>query len=248
MVKLEAGPIPLYFQLQQDLLARIRAGELQPGAPLPTEEQLTQAYGVSRITVRRALEALLQEGLISRRRGVGTFVARAPGLVKSVRLSGAVDDVFSGIEELSYKILARDVVEPPPAVRTALALGAAERAVRLEAIARSSGLPFAHAEYFFPAAVGALIGDLDLTDDVPVLRVIERKLGRPVVRTEQTIEPALVDRRQAGHLGVKPRTPVLRIVRTHYVEGHRPVEVVIARYHPERYRCTVQLVARPGPF
>jgi len=78
-VKLRPGsPLPLYYQLEQDLRARIRANEFSDGAPIPTEQRLCESYGVSRITVRRALDALMAGGLIARRQGVGTFV-NAPG-------------------------------------------------------------------------------------------------------------------------------------------------------------------------
>jgi GntR family transcriptional regulator len=64
MRPLDPGPIPLYYQLHRDLADRIRAGEFRSGEALPTQEQLTQGYGVSRITVRRALDALLRDGVI----------------------------------------------------------------------------------------------------------------------------------------------------------------------------------------
>src|SRR5438876_2061473 len=73
---LQDGPVPLYHQLEQDLLERIRTGEFGPGDALPTEGGICAQYGVSRITVRRALDALIAQGLIIRRRGVGSFVAQ----------------------------------------------------------------------------------------------------------------------------------------------------------------------------
>jgi GntR family transcriptional regulator len=245
MRPLDPGPIPLYYQLHRDLADRIRAGEFRSGEALPTQEQLTQGYGVSRITVRRALDALLRDGVITCRRGVGTFVAEARERVKSVRLVGSLDAVFSEIADLTYKVLGRDVAQAPSAVAQALRLAEAEQVVRLEAIVFAAGKPFAYAEFFFPPGVGALLDETMLSDQVPVLRVLERKLGQRVVRAEQTIEPVVVNRTIAGYLGIKPNTALLKVMRTHYVDGDRPVEVAVARYHPERYRYTVQLVPCP---
>lgn len=240
--KLEPGPVSLYFQLHQHLVERIRAGEFGPGTPLPTEKELGDQYGVSRITVRRALDALADERLISRRRGVRTFVVEPP--VKSIVLTGSLDDVLSYGGNLSLKLLSAERVEPSPVVAQALGLAVGERVLRLEVVAASDGEPFAHAEYFFPAAVSALFADTDLQAHVPVLSAIERKLGRRVTRADQTVEPATADRVVADYLGMKPRAPLLKVVRTYFTEPGDPVKTDIVRYHPERYRYTVQLFAQ----
>ena len=73
--------------------------------------------------------------------------------------------------------------------------------------------------------------------------MIERKLGRPIDRADQTIEAALADRRVAGHLGLKPRAPSLKVDRTYYTDTDRPVIAAVVRYHPGRYRYPVQLFA-----
>ena len=240
--KLEPGPASLYFQLHQHLVDRIRAGEFGPSVPLPTEMELCEQYGVSRITVRRALDALANERLISRRRGVRTFVVEPP--VKSVALTGSLDEALSYSGNLSLKLLSTEEVRPSPLVEQALGLGPGERVLRLEAIAASEGEPFAHAEYFLPAAVSALFADTDLQAHVPMLRTIEQRLGRRITSANQTVEPVIADRAVADYLGVKPRAPLLKVVRTYFTAEDTPVKTDIIRYHPERYRYTVQLFSR----
>ena len=240
--RLEPGLGSLYFQLHRHLVDRIRAGEFGPGTPLPTEMELCRQYGVSRITVRRALDALADERLISRRRGVRTFVVEPP--VKSVALTGSLDEALSYGANLSLKLLSADEVRPSPLVAQALGLGAGDRVRRLEAVAFSEGEPFAHAEYFLPRAVSALFADADLQEKVPVLRTIEQKLGRRITRANQTVEPVIADRAVAGYLGTRPRAPLLKVVRTYFTDEGAPVKTDIVRYHPERYRYTVQLFSR----
>src|SRR4051812_46886122 len=92
---LHDGPVPLYHQLEQDLVDRISGGEFAPGDLLPSEEGICEQYGVSRITVRRALESLIHQGLIVRRRGVGSFVAQRSPAIRSVRLSGSLEDFLA---------------------------------------------------------------------------------------------------------------------------------------------------------
>jgi GntR family transcriptional regulator len=240
--RLEPGPPSLYFQLHQHLMERIRAGEFGPSVPLPTEMELCEQYGVSRITVRRALDALADERLISRRRGVRTFVVEP--LVKSVALTGSLDDAISYSGDLSLKLLSTEEVRPSPVVAQALRLGVGEPVRRLEAIAASAGEPFAYAEYYLPRAVSALFDPTDLQARVPVLRAIEQRLGRRITSASQTVEPVIADRAVADYLGMKPRAPLLKVVRTYFTAEDTPVKTDVVRYHPERYRYTVQLFSR----
>jgi len=240
--RLEPGPVSLYFQLHQHLVERIRAGEFGPSVPLPTEMELCEQYGVSRITVRRALDALADDRLISRRRGVRTFVVEPP--VKSVALTGSLDEAISYSGDLSLKLLSTEEVPPSPVVAQALRLGGGERVRRLEAIAASAGEPFAYAEYFLPPAVSMLFAETDLQARVPVLRAIEKKLGRRITSANQTVEPVIADRAVADYLGMKPRAPLLKVVRTYFTAEDMPVKTDVVRYHPERYRYTVQLFSR----
>jgi GntR family transcriptional regulator len=243
-VKLRAGgPIPLYYQLEQDLRDRIRSGEFPGRAPLPTEQRLGEAYGVSRITVRRALDSLLASGLIARRQGVGTFVKEPGETVKSLRLIGSLDDIASYSKELASRVLARESAAAPPLVAEALDLPAGTPVTRLEAVFSLRGEPFAHAEFFCPPAVGDLIDDADLAGQASLLAAVERKLGQPIERADQTVEAALADRRVARHLAVRPRAAVLEVNRTYYTDTDRPVIAAMVRYHPGRYRYTVQLFA-----
>lgn len=243
-MKLRAGgPIPLYYRLEQDLRDRIRTGEFRGGAPLPAEQRLCETYGVSRITVRRALDSLMAIGLIARRQGVGTFVNEPGETVKSLKLIGSLDDIAAYSAHLAYRVVAKDTPAAPPPVAEALDLPVGTSVTRLEIVFSLRGEPFAHAEFFCPPDVGDLIDDADVAAQASLVAVLERKLGRPIERADQTVEAALADRHVAQHLAVRPRAPVLKVNRTYYTDTDRPVVAVVVRYHPERYRYTVQLFA-----
>ena len=240
---LQPGPIPLYYQFQQHLLERIRSLEFRPGDALPTEEHFCHAYGISRITVRRALEALLHDGIITRRRGVGTFVASNEEPLKSVTLGGSLEELVSA-RDFSYKLLGRETVAPPAHVRQALALHDSAITLRLETVNYSANEPYGYSEIFLPEDVGALIKETDFSGEIPLLWVVEQKLGQRIGQGQQTIEPALAGRVAAERLGIKASAPLLKVLRTYCTEAGRPVETVIARYHPDRYRFTVHLSPR----
>lgn len=246
---LQDGPVPLYHQLEQDLTERINAGEFPQGEPMPTEERICEQYGVSRITVRRALDALIAQGLILRRRGVGSFVAERRQGVRSVRLTGSLDDFLATAGSLDIELLSLERVAPPPEVRAALELPEEEaEVVRLELSSSLSGRPVIYLEIYFPLAIGGVLSRDDLTPGVPVIRLIERKLNLRVVRAHQLIESDLAGAEAARHLGISPATPILRIRRVYFTHGDRPIEVAILRHHPERYQYEIELRPRSSRF
>ena len=244
-VQLESGPIPLYHQMEQHLLGRLRGGDFAPGTALPTEEQLCAAYGVSRITVRKALDSLTQQGAIIRRRGIGSFAAeRVPG-IHSVRLSGSLDEFLQSAVQLRSRVVTMGPGEADPEVAAALALAPGDAVTRLELVSASAEGPLAHLIIFFPEAVGRLLSVEDVTSDVPVVRMVERKLSMSVVRAEQLILPDIANAETAGYLDVTEGTPILRVQRTYYSAAGQPVETAFVHYHPGRYRYAVELRARP---
>jgi GntR family transcriptional regulator len=106
------------------------------------------------------------------------------------------------------------------------------------------GKRFAQVEFFSPPEIGDLIRDADADLDAgSLVALVEQKLGRPIERADQTVEAAVADARIARHLGLRPRAPVLKVNRTYYTDAGRPVVAAVVRYHPERYRYTVQLFA-----
>ena len=246
-MRLDPGPIPLYHQLEQNLRARIRSGEFAPGAALPTEEQVCAQYGVSRITVRRALDALISQGLIIKRRGVGSFVAEPKEGVRSVRLVGSLDEFLASAGQLETTLLSHAMVEAPPHAREALRLTPGDDAVRLELLSCFEGRPVAHVELFLPPWVGDTVTAAEIESGTPTIRLIERKLNVRIVRAEQLIEADSAGEMAAAHLDLGPQSPILRVTRVYYASDGRPIEAVFLRHHPERYRYAIDFQAgRPN--
>lgn len=105
--------------------------------------------------------------------------------------------------------------------------------------------PFAHSHFYFPEWVGSLIQKADAKVGLPILRIVEQKISQRVVRAEQSVQPILASTLTAKHLGIKAKTPMLEVVRTYFVASGRPVEVAVIRYHPERYKYSIELPTPP---
>ena len=241
---LQAGPLPLYHQLEQDLRARVNNSEFQPGDLLPSEERICEQYGVSRITVRRALDALIAQGLIVKKRGVGSFVAEARIGARSIRLKGSLDEFLSGagVMEPDHLSLTRDARNPKAAAILNLPDDAQLTCVKL--LSRIGGEPAAYLEIYFPHEVGSQLQEADFQAvGVPIIRAVERRLNVRVSRAEQKIESGAAGDVAAAHLELHPSEPVLLVTRAYFLPSGQAIEAAFVRYHPSRYSYVIEFNA-----
>lgn len=241
---LETGPLPLYHQLEQKLRARVHAAEFGPGDPLPTEERICEQYGVSRITVRRALDALIAQGLIVKRHGVGSFVAEPRTGGRSIALRGSLDEFLSGAAAMEPDRLSLTHEARNAEAAAILELTPDANLTRIELVSRINNEPMAYLEIYFPPDVGAQLEQHDFTTaGEPVIRVVERRLNVRVARAQQKIASSVAGETAAGHLGLQPADPVLFVTRAYYLASGRPIEAVFVRYHPGRYSYVIDFNA-----
>ena len=244
-VSLTAGPVPLYFQLAEDLRQQISDRRLKPGVAMPTEERLGELYGVSRITVRRAIDDLIAEGLVTRRRGVGTFVAALGRAIRSVSLVGSLYDALAYPRNITIEVMQRSEKAAPKRVAELLELQPRTPLVEIQVLSRVKRTPFAMTYFYFPADIGARLQSAELVAGAPVARLVEKLLGEEIVRAAQTVEPESADARLAKLLDIPRGTAVLHVLRTYFSASGRPVEVASVRYRPDQYRLRVDLLANP---
>jgi GntR family transcriptional regulator len=243
------GPLPLYHQIELNLRERIACAEFSPDHRLPPEDVLAREYDVSRETLRRALDALLESRLITKQRGIGNFVSRAIGPRKQVTLVGRLDDSFLFMDNFCYQVLSRRRVKiamADAAVVTSLQLSPGDTHLdRLEVVALSSGQAYAYSMFHFPQNIGAQLSTEELGGSVPILRVVEARTGQTVSWADQTVEPVLANAKISHHLGIKLRRPILQMRRTYYTAAGLAIESAVVRYHPDRYAYSAQLLANP---
>jgi GntR family transcriptional regulator len=237
-----AALVPLYRQLSERLAQAIVSGEYAAGAALPTEHALCETYGVSRITVRKALDELVGRRLVERRRGVGTFVAKDGGAAWSVTLTGTIEDV---ITPSRLTILREEIATPPDDVRRFAKLPDAARLKLYEATNIIAGnVPLVHIRYWFPLDVAKALSAAALTGPTQAIKVVQQATGRMIDRAEQVVEPLNARGIVAKRLAVEPGTAVLRAIRVYYDTAQQPIEIFDAAYHPTQYRYTATLFPR----
>lgn len=231
---LEDGLLPKHHQVYLVLRQQIREGRYGPADPLPAETELSRQFGVSRITVRRALERLEREGAIDRQRGRGTFVR--PGGVEppvAASLSGSIENLIAMGLRTEVRVLSLEYLPAPPDVAAALNLAPAtvvQKAVRVRAHA---GVPFSHLTTWVPEDLGRRF-DAAALRDTPLLVLLDRA-GVKAQSAEQTITAKLAAPEIAAHLGLQPGEPLLSIARVVSEVGGRAVEFIQGLYRPDTY-------------
>lgn len=239
---LHASPSSLYGQVGQDLLSRIVSGQFPPGCALPTETVLCEQYGVSRITVRRAVADLAARGLVVRRRGIGSFVAIRSGEQREFHLTGFLE------ETRNHDIRTISAGTVPADADTAEALrvqpGTPVRHIRSVVHRDAEAFTVADA---FTVDSGPLRGEeTDYASKALSVQVLGRRLGRRIERAEQQIDAVTADPVLVEHLGLKRGSAVLRARRTYFTVDDQPIQFLVIRYHPARYRFFVDLLPRAG--
>lgn len=229
---------PLYHQLASALRGLIELGELRGGDALPSERDLAQATGLSRVTVRKALDALCDEGLTGRRHGAGTFVTRQIDQPLSV-LQGFTEDMRRRGAVSSSRLLRREVSAPDPSDMLKLGLTASEQVFRLSRVRLSDGEPLAIEH----AVVPALALDAGAVRDS--LYDALRAAGNMPVRALQRLHAAVATATEARLLEVAQGAPVLRIERRSFLANGRPIEVTTSAYRGDRYDFIAELTLEP---
>lgn len=214
----------LHDQVRRDLLARIMSGEYQPGDMLPNEEALCKHYGVSRITIRRAITDLASQFVLSRRRGVGTIVRYTGSGKRFFRLSGFFEDR----SPLDHNLLDDALMPADNKVAAALKIEPGTEVRRRRLITHRDNELFTLADWYFC--------DRDKATT----------LGTRIDKATQELHAVLADEWAAKQLGIEPGAPLLAAERTYFDDRGEPVRYLYARYHPEHYRFIVDLQASHG--
>jgi len=233
---------PLHVQVRRLIREKALAGALvDHDGRLMTEAELGALFGVSRITIRNALQPLVEEGLFSRTRGKGTFLRSSEIENWSGTLMGFVETVRKAGLEPSSEVLSQGMTNRHDA---GVVAALKERAVfELRRIRFADGTPIAIEHAFYPPDIGIELQKRDLSS-TPIYRILEDDLGFVLGEAEQTMGAKLADPEQAKYLSVEPGTPLTSVERLTTDDEGRPLELLRADYVPDRYRLSIRLTRR----
>lgn len=215
--------VPLYAQLEQILRAKIDSGEWQSEQRIPSENELNKIYGLSRMTARGVLTRLVNDGLLFRVPGKGTFVA--PQKISAV--SPAYRGVREQLEAMGYETVTELIdagrVQPSAAVRDKLRLEVGEEVHSLARLRSVQGEPISFHRSFVPARLASGLDELDTVNE-QLCVVLENSFGLSMKFVEENLEAVSVTAEEAEILRVRRGAPVLLLEDTISDAGHRPFE------------------------
>jgi len=234
------APTPLYYQMYTLLKNRILDGSIPDGTQMPTEQQLAEAFSVSRITAKRAMDELSNEELVERRRGKGTHVTHhyEPETVEAP-LVGMLEKLSSMGRKTRVKVLDVGKLVPPGDIQVDLGLDSGEKAHRVVRVRYSDdGTPFAH---HISWTVGVSSGFTECELEKRVRLDILKENGIEVHRIEQTISASAAPDFVARELGMKIGEPVLTLMRRSYTADDKVVDILYCHYHPKRFQYRMSM-------
>jgi GntR family transcriptional regulator len=233
----------LYSRVETVLASEIADGDLRVGDQLPTEDSLILRFGVSRITVRRAIQNLVSRGLVEIRRGKGTFVA-APKIIQELtELSGFVEDMHALGRKPTARVIGKEIVTADATVARQLALTRGEHVVRIRRVRLADGIPLSFDETYLALEIGKKIITNNLKAE-PIFSLLERKYDVPLIEAEYKLDAVPAETEVAAALKVKQRSPIFRIERTSYSTGGRPVDYERLYYRGDLVRFVTRLARK----
>ena len=239
-----SSPVPLYFQVAQALQAAIEAGQLPPGSRLDNEIQLADELGLSRPTMRRAMEYLVDKGLIIRRRGIGTTIVQ-PKVRRPLRLSSLYDDLQAEGQNPTTSVLALEVVPAPREAADALGLEPGAPVHRIVRLRCAGGLPIARMTNYLPTTLPGLgPGEISAqTLEATGLYRLLRSAGIHLHAADETISARKAVAEESRLLDEPRGAALLTMQRVAYDDRGRAVEFGSHVYAASRYSFSLSMLS-----
>lgn len=232
--------IPKYHQLYQILRHKIEAGEWEVHQAIPSERELEVAYGVSRMTVRLAINLLVNQGFLYREQGRGTFVSLPVQQFSLNNLSGFSEDLARRGYQPGQRILQFRYREATDEIQRQLELPSSDRQVLMvERLRFADGEPIGMDVSYLPAAIGKRITQDDLDAVGSLYRLLQEKAGLVPTEADEFMEIVPAEGREAEMLAVQPGSPLLQIHRKMWAQDHSVVEYARIVYRANRYKYYV---------
>jgi GntR family transcriptional regulator len=226
--------IPFYQQLYEILRGKIVNGEWKPGDMMPPESELIEQYQVSRNTVRQVLDLLVQEGLIYRQRGRGTFVSHPTLEQTMLRIISFTEDMEQRGFVPSTEVLSAQIVTEPSDIAGKLHMDEGEELAVIERLRLADGEPMSVEKSFLIHRYCPNILRYDYARN-PLRQVLERDYRIRLVHARQVIRAVMASDELAEILDIKMPSPLLFIERVTYSQDMFPVEYLEIFYRADRY-------------
>ncbi|MGQ9856281.1 MAG: GntR family transcriptional regulator [Fervidobacterium sp.] len=235
---MDKNVIPLYYRIYNEIRNRILSGYYKDGK-LPTEMELCTEFGASRITIRNALEQLRREGLISRSKGLGTFIKKFESEEQLTKLTGFTDEMKD--RKVTSKVLENRLVNIPAEAQDCFGLAPGTLVVLLKRVRYIDDKPIAiESAYLNPSVDLRLLNILQKDMEKESLyHFIQNELSINLAYAEEILEVTKVSKDEANLLDVKPGECAILRKRFTYTDTQKCIEYVLSIYRGDEYKFKV---------
>lgn len=235
------GSLPRYYQLKEIIREKVRSGAWPAGEPIPSERELSEQYGISRMTVRQSISQLVNEGLLFREQGRGTFVDQPKISQQLLRLTGFTEDIAARRQLPGARVLERAMAPCDETIAARLRIKPGQPVFHMRRLRLADAEPLA-----LETSIVSFIGCERLLDDdlerQSLYGLLESVYHQPLLEAEQEVEAGLAGEQEAETLGIAPGDPVLLTRRLTFTERQRPIEYAISVYRGDKYTFCARLV------
>ncbi|MBP3037904.1 GntR family transcriptional regulator [Bacillaceae bacterium Marseille-Q3522] len=228
------SPVPIYYQLEEEIKEQIENGTLQEGDTIPSEREYAERYQISRMTVRQALTNLVNDGYLFREKGRGTFVRQQKVAQRLQGLKGFTEDMKERGLVPSSKLLSFQIQSGAPHICHQLKLAEASSVYEIKRVRLANKEPIALETTYIPVTLLKQMTTESIT--ASIYEYAEEQLSLSIFEAEQQIEAATADKKEAAALQIKEGSPILLIYRKTFLENGVPFEFAKCAYRGDRYK------------
>lgn len=231
--------VPLYLQIQNQIADQIRQGGYLPGAQVPSELEISSQMNVSRMTARKALDALVSKGILYRRKGKGTYVTEGMVSYGLTTMNSFSQTLRARGYHVDTKVLLVDTISGPPDILKGLNLNPGSKLLVVRRLRLVEGKPAAIHIAYLDYQVYALLSRVDLSTR-SLLDAMHELSGVPMAYTMDSVQADLASAEEARLLGIEKDSPVLRVEGVAYSEYGEPTRFSRAVYRGDMFRLMVK--------
>lgn len=236
--------VPKYYVIKNKLIEMINSEEFIDAGMIPSERELMSMFNVSRITVKRAIDELVNEGYLYRIQGKGTFIKSDEGNHDLVSLMSCTQDILRMGMNPSKKLIYRSVLEADVVRIKRLQLAKGDKVLMLKRVYYADNEPLNYTTTYLPCKIFPGIEDYDFSKE-SIYDVVENKYGVRITKTQRTLEAVLAIDEAADYLELAQKEPVIlfRAVTMGIVNGKEiPIETFKSFYRTDRFKFYIDQV------
>lgn len=230
------SPKPLYEQIKDYILTNIHTGKFPPNTRIPSERSLSKKFGVSRLTVNKAIKELEKQGWLSIQIGKGTFINEAQIDQELETLTSFSEDMIKRGRHPASRVITAEMIPAPPEIAKSLGILPGADIIKLQRVRLSDHEPIAlETSHLIEAYVPNILYRHDFSQE-SLYAVLRDQYNLHLIRAEQTFEARLPSPLERSLLNLTEETAILGISRVTYAQNDRPIELVQSAYRGDLYK------------